>query len=1065
MLRVFLFGGVAAQLDGETLEPPRSRRAWSLLAWLALHPGLHPRGEIAGLFWPDVLDRSARGNLRTLLWTLRRALTPAAERLLVVDHDQLGLDADADLWVDARAFAALCARDELEAAVRLCGGELLAGLDEEWALCAREEHRERLGAVMAALARRATDTGDARAALSWARRRASLSPFVEEPHRDLMVQLAGDGDVAAALGVYGRLSERLRRELRVAPSRATRELAEQLRAEGRAALAPPGPARPDQAVRPPQARLPALVGRDRELRSLLDALGGALGGCGGVVLMTGEAGLGKTRLASELLDRAAGQGARVASGAGLELGGPAPLSLWAELLRDLRDRGSVLAADARTPAELARLAPELALAPAALSPALAPALERTRMYEAIVDLVERASADAPLVVLLEDLHLADGPSVELAGYVGRRLSTLRVLLVMTRRALPRRPDVDAVALGLRGRGALVRELELGPLEPAAVERLVRSVARLDDDDVRHVIQAAEGSPLLAVESARALASGERGVPATLRAAVRATSRGVPASAWRLAELAAVAGRDLERRELARLLPDEWLDAAASAIGAGLLVDRRGRLGFRHALLRQASYDDLPAPRRAWLHERIAEVLGPERAAESARHLRLAGRDELAVEHLARAAASARAVAALEEADSYLREALEIVPRDAPLLLELAEVHAWLGRPHEAAATLQRALGLIPAADAAARADVHLRAGDWLRGAVCDPRAALTQYRAALDALDRAGRPDWARGARARAGLAWCTAVVGDPDEAARLIDQAGEIAGEAGDDELFAHDLSSARGLHLLRGGEFGPSVPPLLAAAELALSGERPDLAYTSWINAASAAAAAGDFDHALAIAERALTVMRGNGLASLERHLIAARAHILTRLGRHEEARASVEAQRRLADRLGDPDVAALAAHDLGLVALATGDPATAERELAHALAGTPAISRPLARLARAEALATLGRPADAEEELSATVREPIGAADLPAMLAARFARAQGLIAAARRDPVRARQRLLEAAQAWERQAGPAATGEAWVANIVDLGRPPVLGLVEPAPELERIRRELARLAPVPG
>jgi tetratricopeptide (TPR) repeat protein len=929
---------------------------------------------------------------------------------------------------------------------------------------AREDHRERLGAVMATLARRAAELGDARAALSWARRRASLSPLGEEPHRDLMRQLAADGDVAAALGVYGRLSERLRRELRVAPSRATRELAEDLRAEGRAALGSPGRARPEPTVRPPQARLPALVGRQRELQVLLDALSGALGGRGGVALVSGEAGLGKTRLASELLDRAAGQGARVALGAGLELGGPAPLSLWSELLRDLRDRGLVTAPDAGTPAELARLAPELELACAALPPALAPALERTRMYEAIVDLVERASEDAPLVVLLEDLHLADSPSVELAGYVGRRLPALRVLLVMTRRELPRRPDVDAVTLGLRGRGALLCELELGPLDPAAIERLVRDVARLDEPDVRHVVQAAEGSPLLAVETARALASGERGVPTTLRAAVRATSRGIPPPAWRLAELAAVAGRDLERREVARLLPDEWMDAAASAIGAGLLVDRRGRLGFRHALLRQASYDDLPEPRRAWLHERIAEVLGPERAAESARHLRLAGRDELAVEHLARAAATARAVAALEEAESYLREALEIVPRDAPLLLELAEVHAWRGRPQEAATKLARALGLIAADDAAGRADAHVRAGDWLRGAVCDPRAALTHYRGALEELDRAGGPERSRRARALAGLAWCTAIVGNPDEAARLIDQAGEIPGDAGG-ELFAHDLSSARGLHLLRGGAFAPSVPPLLAAAELALTCERPDLAYTSWINAASAAAAASDFDHALAIAERALAVMRANGLTSLELHLTAVRAHILTRLGRRAEARATVESQRQLADRLGDPDVSALAAHDFGLVALATGDPATAERELARALAGTPTISRPLARLARAEALAALGRAADAEAELSATVREPIGAADLPAMLSARFARAQGLIAAARRDPVQARRRLLEAAQAWERQARPAETGEAWVANIVDLGRPPVLGLVEPALELDRIRIELAGLAIVPG
>ncbi|MGH2942051.1 MAG: AAA family ATPase, partial [Solirubrobacteraceae bacterium] len=149
---------------------------------------------------------------------------------------------------------------------------------------------------------------------------------------------------------------------------------------------------------------------------------------------------------------------------------------------------------------------------------------------------------------------------------------------------------------------------------------------------------------------------------------------------------------------------------------------------------------------------------------------------------------------------------------------------------------------------------------------------------------------------------------------------------------------------------------------------------------------------------------------------------------------------------------------------VALATGDHATAERELRRALEGGPPISRPLARLARAEALVALERADDAEAELSATVREPVRAADFPAMLAARFARVQGLLAAARREPELARQRLTEAAQAWERQLGSIHAGEGWVANIVDLGRPPVLGLVEPAREVERIQAEITRLTTAP-
>jgi tetratricopeptide (TPR) repeat protein len=797
---------------------------------------------------------------------------------------------------------------------------------------------------------------------------------------------------------------------------------------------------------------PALVGRDRELRSLLEVLDHASAGHGGAVVLSGEAGVGKTRLATELLQRVAA-GTRVAVGGALELGGPAPLSLWAELLRDLgRGRPAALAG-AQSVAELGRLVPDLDLA--SPSPPLQPDLERTRLYEATVSLVERLASDEPLVLLLEDLHLADSPSIELAGYVARRLTHLPVLLLLTRRELPRRPDVDAVLHGLRGRGALTLELSLAPLDRIAIKRLVRSVADLGDADIQRTVDASEGSPLLAIETARALACGQRDAPATLRAVVRATTAGLSPAGKRLTEFAAAAGRDLESAELRRLLPDEWPDAAADAIESGLLVDREGSLGFRHALLRRGSYDDLPRARRVWLHETLAQAVGTERAAESARHLRLAGRDELAVEHLARAAATARDMAALDEAESYLSEALAIVPGDTTLLLELAEVHAWRGRASDAAAALQRAVALIDPRDPVARADAHTRAGAWLRGAVCDPRAALVHYSTALDTLTHASVDDPARRAVALAGSAWCASLTGDPDEAAALIARC-ETRGEP----LLEHDLAGAHGFAMLRAGQFAQSATALQAAAEHALQAHRPDLAYSCWINAACATTATGEFDRALATAERVLEVVRAHGLVPLELNLLAARAYVLVRLERFAEARAAVEDERRLADRQADPDAIALAAHDAGFLALAAGDPATAEVELRRALAATPAVSRPQARLARAEALTALGRTHDAEAELRATVQEPVGPADLPAMLAARFARVQGLVAAARGDAPEARRRLREAAAAWRRRLGHAHTGEAWVANIVDLGRPPVLGLVEPARELQRLEHELADL-----
>jgi DNA-binding SARP family transcriptional activator len=146
MLHVRLLGELRAEVDGRPVVPPASRRAWSLLAWLALHPGEHPRGTVAARFWPDVLDSSARASLRSAAWALRRAL--GDDEALIAGRDRIGLRCETDL----ATFGAHCAAGELEEAVALHRGPLLADLDEDWVLEARDEHAERLGAALARLA-------------------------------------------------------------------------------------------------------------------------------------------------------------------------------------------------------------------------------------------------------------------------------------------------------------------------------------------------------------------------------------------------------------------------------------------------------------------------------------------------------------------------------------------------------------------------------------------------------------------------------------------------------------------------------------------------------------------------------------------------------------------------------------------------------------------------------------------------------------------------------------------------------------------------------------------------
>ena len=1068
MLRVRLLGEMAAEVDGSPVRPPDSARARALLAWLALNPGMHARTTLAARFWPDVLDSSARASLRSAIWSLRRALGEAGETHLLATRDRVGLE---NVQVDAREFDELVRRGELREAVAMSKGDLLPGLDDDWAFEARDAHRDQLASVLCRLAAESSDPAEA---VSWAKRWAALDPLSEEAGRALIGKLAEAGDRAAALAAFERLAGRLRTELGLAPSAETRGLVERVRAE--ASTAAQGPVAVES--RPRDAgtgRLPGpvrrargieIVGRGPELGELRAAWRSARSGGGAALVLSGEPGIGKTRLAGEILAEAAADGALAAACGGLELGSAAPFGIWAELLRDVTPDLEPPPAEAAWPSDVARLAPDLerrfGRSPAPPGP---PELERARLFEGIVGLLEWAARERPLALLVEDAHLADGPSLELAGYAGRRIADLPVLLVITRRTRPRRPELDTLVQSLRGRGVLAGELELEPLSPDAVGDLARSVAPLSEADVTRVVNAAEGNALLAVETARAVAAGERTPPPSLRGLVRAGVAALDQDAQLVAELAAAAGRDLERGETASLAIDDFAGAATRALESGFLVATDGRIGFRHALLRDAVYDDIPDPRRASLHQSLAIALdraGQASAAEVARHLRLAGDDDSAVEHLARAAHEARDVGALAEAAGFLEEAVRLAPDRPDLLLDLGEVEAWRVRPEATDRAFKRAIALLEPGDPAKLAEAWLDRARAYRSALCTPHEVNAACSETIAVLDRHGMDAPRLRARALAGLAWTEAAGGDADTVDRRLRELHEIIGRDRPDDVVAYDLSVARGFAFLRRGQFEDAVAPTIAGGEAAQRLGRPDMAYGAWANAACIASALGDFDLALRFAERA-TASVGH-LPAHRMQTEAARAHILARMGRFDEALEATDRELALADMVGEPLPIATARHDRGLVAVAAGRWEEGEAFLAEALESGASISRPLTHLTRAEALTRLGRVDEAEAELRATTLEPLRPSDYPDTLVARLTRIQGLIAAARGDVELAERRLREAAAGWRRRlASASADGEAYVSNLTDLGRPPVLGLVEPARELERVERELESLEAV--
>jgi DNA-binding SARP family transcriptional activator len=258
VLRVSLIGEIQLELDGERLDPLRSGRAKSLLAWMAVHPGVHPRSRLAGLFWPNVLEESARTSLRTTLATLRRELGSAAP-YIVASRASAGIPPGPDVWVDVVAFEELVREGRLQEALGLCRGDLVADLDDDWVYELRDRHRDRVVDVLARLAGEAEERGDLAAAVQWTREQVALEPLGEAGHRHLIRRLDLAGDRSSALAAFEDLRARFRRDYRTEPSAETLALADEIRRGAAGA-----------GLEPPSARQPSVGAAGDQRGSAID---------------------------------------------------------------------------------------------------------------------------------------------------------------------------------------------------------------------------------------------------------------------------------------------------------------------------------------------------------------------------------------------------------------------------------------------------------------------------------------------------------------------------------------------------------------------------------------------------------------------------------------------------------------------------------------------------------------------------------------------------------------------------------------------------------------------------
>ena len=690
-LEVRLLGVVEIILDGRRLRPFNSLRLQRSLALIAIRRDLQHRSRLAFELWPDSNERQARTNLRKLLHDFRHSLPDIGE-FVEIDNEIVRWIPTGPSEVDVLRFRDAMALGDLELAARLYSGDLLPACYDDWVLNERAKLRAEAYKAFVRLTEEAAGRDDHMATIKNVQRVIDLEPTDEAAVRTQMEAHLALGDRAAALRSYHRYAEVLERDLGVAPGEAIGTMYQQLRA---------GTINRDEVHGEdlaPVAESP-FVGRDLELSQLHEAWNTAREGGAHLLLVTGEPGIGKSRLAMELGRHVRAEGHGVASARAYEAAGRPPWGPVVDLLRSDALRSHIDTLDTVWRVELARLLPELLDAAQASGPRQSGDLARRHR---LFDAVNRAITvgDRPRLLIIDDLQWCDAETIELIGFVVRSGQTAPVLIVGTVRSEEIAEHHPLVGLvDALGHDQAATTVPLDRLDEATTATLAARLGAVDTIDPKlaaRLWSETEGNPLFVIEALRAGISpdGSQAVlTPTMRAVLRARLGQLPDGAQRLAEVAAVIGRPFS----------VGLMVSTTGIGEHELVDHVDELwrrriirdqgltyDFSHDKLRAVALEMVSPARRRRLHRAVAEAIavefrnnidaaGPQLAA----HYDKAGMVKPAIDAYRMAGARAVAVAALDEAVTMFRRALSLLAdlptspdRDA---LEL-DVRIALGSP-------------------------------------------------------------------------------------------------------------------------------------------------------------------------------------------------------------------------------------------------------------------------------------------------------------------------------------------------------------------------------------------------
>lgn len=723
--RIQLCGRLSVEIDGAQVAGAlRGRQVPLLFAYLVLNRDRYVgRDELGQALWPDRVPRSQDASLRTLLSRLRSAVGSEAvvgrERVMLALPERIWIDLEAAVAGVERAVEALDRGDApaawalAQVPLNVSGRGLLPGSQADWLEPHRRELEDlRLQALevigRAGLVVGGTQLGSVQRA---ARALIEAEPYRESGYVLLMQALAAEGNRAEGVRVFERLRTLLRDELGTTPSPdAIAAHGMLLRPAPRRALEP---ARAPFSIElPPELRFDrrrALVGRERELAELERLFEDQADEAPPVVLVSGDPGVGKTRLAAEIARRRHQRGAVVLAGRSAQ----EPLAPYQPFLEALRHyvAGAPLdqlqATVHEHGSELQRLLPELGRRITDLPP---PAegesqTERYRLFEAVLGALARIAASSPLLLVLEDLHWADRPTLLLLRHLASAQRPAGMsILASYRHGEEKRGAFGEVLEELRDE-RLVSEFRLAGLREAETAQLVASRTQTVPSAtlVRALHAQTEGNPLFIAQIVRELlrasvdlsTAGPRelqglGLPEDVRRIISYRLAGLGDQTEEWLRVAAVIGRDFDASLVERVSPldeDQSIAALEEALASGVVVEHPANVrdpgaisfgcSFSHVLIRETLYEEMSALRRARIHRHVGEALeldgrgrgaDGERVAMLAEHFtRAAGPQEAekAIRYTMQAAERATAMLAYERAADLYARALALLDRFSP----------------------------------------------------------------------------------------------------------------------------------------------------------------------------------------------------------------------------------------------------------------------------------------------------------------------------------------------------------------------------------------------------------------